>query len=63
MFNNSMPVGNPYYFEGDVLKYFSKCNFNYPCEDDLNGNLKIKTKSIFDYLNNIFEIKNELEFN
>ena len=44
MFNNPMPVGNPYYFEGDILKYFSKLNFNYPTDDYLNGNLKLKIK-------------------
>lgn len=36
MRNNIMPIGNPYYFEGD-LDYFSNINFNYPEDHELNG--------------------------
>ena len=50
-----MPVGNPYYFEGD-LKYFNEINFNYPLDKTLNGDLKFKLepKTIYSYLNDIF---------
>ena len=60
---NKMPVGNPYYFEGD-LKYFNKINFNYPSDIELNGNKKnkIKYKTIFSYLNEIFNISNTYNF-
>jgi len=44
MFNNHMPVGVPYYFEGDI-NYFDQINFNYPTE--LNN-------SLYEYLNEIF---------
>jgi hypothetical protein len=59
MFNNPMPVGNPYYFEGD-LSHFNKINFNYPSDIELNGdkNNKIKSKNIFSCLNEIFHNEN-----
>jgi hypothetical protein len=57
MKNNTMPVGNPYYFEGNILNYFSKVNFNYPPDNHL------KTTTIFDYLNKNFELKNKDTFN
>jgi len=31
MLKNLMPVGNPYYFEGD-LDYIYKVNYNYPLD-------------------------------
>lgn len=36
MFHNPVPVGNPYYFEGDI-NYFTQVNFKYPeaCKKDL----------------------------
>jgi DNA polymerase type B, organellar and viral len=42
MFNNPIPVGNPYYFEGDI-KYFK--NYAFPTEEYLNtSNKKIQNK-------------------
>ena len=63
MFNNPMPVGNPYYFEGDI-SYFDKINFNYPTDSELNGdkNSNIKPKTIFSCLNEIFNDENPVEF-
>jgi hypothetical protein len=65
MKSNPMPVGNPYYFEGNVLEYFNKINFNYPSDLILNGDkkAKLKSKSIYDYLNEIFEVKFKESFN
>ena len=56
MKNNPMPVGNPYYFEGNILEHFYKLNYNYPTDSDLNGSIKnkIKPKTIFDFLNKNF---------
>jgi hypothetical protein len=52
MFNSPMPVGSPYYFEGDI-SYYSKINFNYPSDIELNGDKKnnIKSKTIYSHLN------------
>ncbi len=63
MRNNKMPVGNPDYFEGD-LNYFNKINFNYPSDIELNGNPrnKIKSKTIYSILNDIFSISNSFNF-
>ena len=60
---NSMPIGNPYYFEGD-LDYFHFINFNYPKDYELNGDPKNKTplKTIYFCLNEIFNIYNTSEF-
>lgn len=41
MFKIKVPVGNPYYFEGD-LNYFEKINYNYPTDIELNGDFKKK---------------------
>ena len=49
---NPMPVGNPYYFEGD-LDYFNKINFNYP---------KDKNKILYSNLNDIFNLNKFNEF-
>ena len=57
MFNNPMPVGNPYYFEGDI-KYFKI--YAFPTEDFLDlGNKKRNNRSIADQPENI--IINEKE--
>jgi hypothetical protein len=63
MRNNIMPVGNPYYFEGD-LDYFSNINFNYPEDHELNGDSKnkIPSKTIYSCLNEIFNIFSTSEF-
>jgi hypothetical protein len=41
MLKNKMPVGNPYYFEGDI-NYFNFINFDYPIDSELNGDFKNK---------------------
>lgn len=46
-----MPVGNPYYFEGDI-NYFSNLNFNYPADRVLDK----EKKSIYSYLNDNFNL-------
>ena len=63
MLKNKMPVGNPYYFEGD-LNYFNEINFNYPLDNILNGDPEnnLKPKTIFSYLNEIFNIENKFLF-
>jgi len=63
MRNNSMPVGNPYYFEGN-LDYFNLINFNYPKDLELNGDRKnkIPTKTIYSSLNEVFNIYYTTEF-
>lgn len=63
MKNNPMPVGNPYYFEGD-LDYFKYINFNYPTDLELNGDKKnkVKPKTIYSYLNDIFNINSITDF-
>ena len=62
---NPMPVGSPHYFEGNVLEFFNKINFNYPSDEALTicSKFNTKFKSYFDLLNEIFEIKNLKEFN
>jgi len=60
MFNNPMPVGNPYYFEGDI-KYFK--NYIFPTEDFLNSRIKKgKINTIYNYVVNIFNNENYDEF-
>jgi hypothetical protein len=55
-----MPVGNPYYFEGNV-KYFK--NYAFPTEDYLNSNTDKKTNNtIADYVINIINLENYNEF-
>jgi len=63
MSTNKMPVGNPYYFEGDI-SYFNKVNFNYPLDSELNGDFKnkIPPKTIYSCLNEIFNNYNTSEF-
>jgi hypothetical protein len=63
MKNNPMPVGNPYYFEGN-LDYFNKINFNYPKDVELNGDIKkkIPSRTIYSHLNEIFNIYNTSDF-
>jgi hypothetical protein len=63
MFRNKVPVGNPYYFEGD-LDYFNKINFNYPNDIELNGDYKnkIPSKTIYSYLNEIFNTEKTTDF-
>ena len=63
MRNNSMPIGNPYYFEGD-LNYSSNINFNYLKDSELNGDSKnkIPSKTIYSCLNEIFNVYNTSEF-
>ena len=60
MFNRPIPVGNPYYFEGD-LKYFK--NYLFPNEDYLNSSIKDrKFNTISSYLINIFNNENYNDF-
>jgi hypothetical protein len=63
MFRNNVPVGNPYYFEGD-LEYFNKINFNYPEDSELNGDPKnkIPLKTIYTCLNEILNLYSTFEF-
>jgi hypothetical protein len=63
MFRNTVPVGNPYYFEGN-LDYFNKINFNYPTDKVLNGDSKnkIPSKTIYSCLNEIFNIGKTSDF-
>ena len=63
MFRNVVPVGNPYYFEGN-LEYFNQINFNYPDDKELNGDLKnkISPKTIYSYLNEIFNTEKTSDF-
>ncbi len=62
MFNNPMPIGNPYYFEGDI-KYFK--NYALPTETYLNSKSdknKRKNNTITDFVINIFNLVNYSEF-
>jgi len=60
MFNNLIPVGNPYYFEGD-LNYFK--NYLFPDDDYLNSGIKErKYNTISKYVINIFNLENYNEF-
>ncbi len=63
MYRNTIPVGNPYYFERD-LDYFNKVNFNYPTEKVLNGDSKnkIPSKTIYSYLNEILNKEKTSDF-
>jgi hypothetical protein len=63
MKKNLMPVGNPYYFEGD-LDYYKFINFNYPADSELNGDIKKKVlpKTIYSCLNEIFNVFNATDF-
>jgi len=60
---NSMPTGNPYYFEGN-LEYYNKINFQYPPDHELNGDVtnKIPSKTIYSCLNEIFNSDNTTYF-